>query len=41
LRDFHDQITILGGLPLGLAARALREVADDASRTVGPSPTHA
>ena len=41
LRDFHDRITVLGGLPLGLAARALREVAGDASRTVGPSPSPA
>ena len=41
LRDFHDRLTLLGGLPLGLAARALHEVAGDPSRTVGPSPSHA
>ena len=41
LRDFHDRLTMLGGLPLGLAARALQEVAGDPSRTVGPSPSHA
>jgi uncharacterized protein (DUF885 family) len=41
LRDFHDRLTMLGGLPLGLAARALHEVAGDPSRTVGPTPSHA
>lgn len=38
LREFHDQITVLGGLPLGLAARALREGAGERSRNVGSTP---
>jgi uncharacterized protein (DUF885 family) len=37
LREFHDSITVLGGLPLGLAARALQEGVGERSRTVGPT----
>jgi uncharacterized protein (DUF885 family) len=37
LRQFHDSITVLGGLPLGLAARALQEGVGERSRTVGPT----
>jgi uncharacterized protein (DUF885 family) len=38
LREFHDRLAVLGGLPLGLAARALQELPDQPSRTVGPTP---